>query len=89
MKITSMESVNTRVIDKNQEHYLRIKGKGEKSYDVLSHIQLHMSKYKKYEDLQSIMSNLQSIPLCQTYLNVSFDKCVLTKRYTITQLPRI
>ena len=37
----------------------RSKDKAEKSYGVLRHLQLHMSKYKKNEDLQSTMSNLQ------------------------------
>ena len=43
---------------KNKEHYLRCKDKAEKSYDVLRHIPLHMSKYKKMK-----MYN----PLCQIY----------------------
>ena len=43
MKTTTMEIVNTGVRDKNKEHYLRSEDK-EKSYDVLRHIQLHMSK---------------------------------------------
>ena len=59
IKTTSMEHVTTGVLDENKEHYLRSKDNTEKSCDVLRHIQLHMSKYKKNEDLQSIMSNLQ------------------------------
>ena len=47
IKTTSMENITTGVLDKNKEHYLRSKDKAEKSYDVLRHIQLHMSKYKK------------------------------------------
>ena len=48
MKTTSMETVSTGVLDKNKKkHYLRSKDKAEKSYDVLRHIQWHMSKYKK------------------------------------------
>ena len=54
----------------NEEHYLRSKDKAEKSYDVWRHIQMHMSKYKKKEDLQSIMWNLQ--PNC--CLKVDFQK---------------
>ena len=42
-----MESVSTGVLYKNKEHYLRSKDKAKKSYDVLRHIQMHMSKYKK------------------------------------------
>ena len=56
-KTTSMENVSTWVLDKNKEHYLRCKDKAEKLYDVLRHIQLHMSKYKKKI----------YYPLCQTY----------------------
>ena len=44
MKTTSMETGTTGVLDKNKEHYLRSKDKAEKSYDVLRHMQLHMSK---------------------------------------------
>ena len=71
MKITSMETVSAGVFDKNKEHYLRGKDKGEKSYVVLRRIQLHMSKYLKINaDLQSIISNLQ--PNC--CLIVDFQK---------------
>ena len=70
MKTTSMKTVSIGVLDKNKVHYLRSKDKAEKSYDVLRHIQLHMSKYKKNEDLPSIMSNLQ--PNC--CLEVDFQK---------------
>ena len=52
MQTTSMETVSTGVLDKKKEHYLRSKDKAEKSYDVLRHIQLHMSKIYN--------------PLCQT-----------------------
>ena len=47
MMTTSMEIVSTGVLDKNKEHYSRSKDKAEKSYDVLRHIQLYMSKYQK------------------------------------------
>ena len=47
----SRENVSTGVLV-NKEHYLKCKDKAEKSYDVLKHIQLHMSKKKKKnEDL--------------------------------------
>ena len=47
MKTTSMENVSTGVLDKDKQHYLRCRDKAEKSHDVLRHVQLHMSKYKK------------------------------------------
>ena len=53
-----MENVSTGVLDKNKEHYLRCKDKAEKSHDVISHIELHMPKYKKMKNYN---------PLCQTY----------------------
>ena len=53
------ETVSTGVLDINKKHYLRSKDKADKSYDVLKHIQLHMSKHTKNENLQSTMSNLQ------------------------------
>ena len=59
MKTTSLETVSTGVLDKNKEHYLRSKGKAEKSYDVLRYIKLHMSKYEKNMKIYN--------PLCQTY----------------------
>ena len=65
-----METIGTGVVDKNKEHYLRSKDKAEKSYDVLRHIQLHMSKYEQNEDLEAIMSNLQ--PNC--CLKVDFQQ---------------
>ena len=46
VKATSMENVSTGVLHKNEEHYLRCKDKAKKAYDVLSNIQLHMSKYQ-------------------------------------------
>ena len=49
MKTASMENVSAGVLDKNKEHYLRSKDKALKAYDVLRHIQLYMSKYKKNE----------------------------------------
>ena len=58
MKTTSMETVSTGVLDKNKEHYLRSKHKAEKSYDILRHMQLHMSEYKKMKIYN---------PLCETY----------------------
>ena len=58
MKTTSMEAISTGVLDKNKEHYLRSKDKAEKLYDVLRHVQLHMSKDKKIKIYN---------PLCQTY----------------------
>ena len=57
IKTTSLENVTSTW--KNKEHYLRSKDKAEKWYDVSRHMQLHMSKYKIYEDILSIMSNLQ------------------------------
>ena len=47
MKTTSMETFCTGVLDKNKEHYFKRKDKAEESYDVLRHVQSHMSKYKK------------------------------------------
>ena len=71
IKTTAMENVSTKVLDKNKEYYLRCKDKAKKSYDVLRHIQLHMSKSQwNNEDLQSTMSNLQ--PNC--CLKVDFQK---------------
>ena len=46
IKTTSVETVNTGILDKNKEHYLRSTDKAEKYYDKSRHIQLHMSKYK-------------------------------------------
>ena len=43
-----MENVSTGVLDTNKEHYLRSNDKSEKSGDKLKHMQLHMSKYKKW-----------------------------------------
>ena len=66
-----MENVSTGVLDENTEHYLRCREKAEKSCDVLRHVQLHMSKYKKNEEKN---------PVCQTYsptsccLKVDFQK---------------
>ena len=67
-----MENVSTGVLNnKNKQHYLRCKDKAKQSYDILRHIQLHMSKYQQNnEDLQSIMSNVQ--PNC--CLKVDFQK---------------
>ena len=48
IKTTSMGNVSTGVLDKNKEHYSRSKDKAEKSYDVFRHMQLYMSKYKKW-----------------------------------------
>ena len=77
MKTTSKDTVSTGILDKDKEHYLRSKDKAEKSYDVLRHVQLHISKYKYInEDLQSIMSNLQ--PNC--CLKVDFQKVDQHKR---------
>ena len=70
IKTTSRENVSTGVIDENKEHYLRCKDKAEKSYDVLRNTQFNMSKYKKNEDLQSMMSNLQA----NCCLKVNFQK---------------
>ena len=44
MKTTSVETVSTGVLDKNKEHYLKSKVEAEKSYYVLRHILLHLSK---------------------------------------------
>ena len=65
-----METISTGILDKNKEDYLRSKDKAEKAYDLSRHIRLHMSKHKKDEDLQSIMSNLQ--PNCCS--KVDFQK---------------
>ena len=67
MKTMSMETVSIGVLDKSTEHYLRSKDKAQNAYDVFRHIRLHMSKYKKKEDLQPIMSNLQ--PNCCLKVN--------------------
>ena len=58
MKTTSMETVSTVVLDKTKEHYLSSKEKAVKSYDVLRHVQLRMSKYKKMKIYN---------PSCQNY----------------------
>ena len=58
MKTTFVETVSTGVFDENKEHYFRSEEKAEKSYDVLRHIQLHVSKYEKMKIYD---------PLCQTY----------------------
>ena len=42
-----MGTVSTGVVDQNKEHYLRSKDKAKTPYDVLRHIQLHVSKKKK------------------------------------------
>ena len=56
---------------KNKDHYLRCKDKTKKTYDILRHIRLHMSKYQSdNEDLQSVISNLR--PNC--CLKVDFQK---------------
>ena len=47
-KTMSMEVTSTGVLDKNEEHYLWCKDTAEKWHDVSRHIQLHMSKYKKW-----------------------------------------
>ena len=66
-----MENVSTGVLDKHNEHYLSCKDTAKKSYHVLRHVQLHMSKYQyNYGDLQSIMSNLQP----NSCLKVDFQK---------------
>ena len=57
METMSMETVNTGVLDKDKERYLRSKDKAEKAYDVSRHIWLRMSKYKKIKIYN---------PLCQT-----------------------
>ena len=41
---TSLEQEH---FDKDKEYYLKSKDKAEKSYNVLRHVQLNMSKYKK------------------------------------------
>ena len=65
----SMEYVSTGVLEKNKE-CLRSKDKAEIWYDVSRHIYLYMSKYKKNENILSIMSNLQ--PNC--WLKIDFQK---------------
>ena len=42
-----MENVGIGELDENKEHCLRSNDKAEKPSDVLGHIQLNMSKYKK------------------------------------------
>ena len=69
IKTRSMENASTGVLGK-KKHYLRSKDKADKWYDVSRYMQLHMSKYKKNEDILSIMSNLQ--PKC--CLKVDFHK---------------
>ena len=54
-----MESPSKGVLDENKEHHLGSEDKPEKWYDESRHIQFHMSKYKKNEDMISIMSNLE------------------------------
>ena len=51
-------NVFTWVLDKHKEHFFRCKDKAEKLYDVLTHIQLRMSKYRKMKIYN---------PLGQTY----------------------
>ena len=75
MKATSIETVNTWVLDKNKEHYFRSKDKAEKAYDVSRHIRLHMSKYKQNEDYN---------PLCQTYCPTIVQKSI-SKEWTNMQ----
>ena len=67
----SMDNFSKGVLD-TKEHCLRCKDKAIKSYDVLRHIQLYMSKYDKNEESQSIMPNC-----C---LNVEFQKSGPTYR---------
>ena len=68
----SIKNVSTRVLDKNKEHYSRCKDKAKKSYDVLRHIQLHMSKYKK------LKIKINS-PLCETYNPTVIQKSIFKK----------
>ena len=57
IKTTSLETVDTRVLNKNKENNLRSKDKAKKSSDVFRRIQLHMSKYQVDNvHLQSIIS---------------------------------
>ena len=63
-----MENVNAEVLEKIKN--IIQEDKTEKWYDVSRHIQVHMSKYKKNEDIISIISNLQ--PNC--CLKVDFQK---------------
>ena len=47
MKTMSMENVSTGVRDKNKDYFLRSKDIAEISYDIMRHVQLHMSVLKK------------------------------------------
>ena len=71
-----MKNVITGVLDKDRAHYLRCKDKAEKSYDVLRHKQLHMSKYKTNEDLLYIISK----PTAQLLFKGRFPKSGPTYR---------
>ena len=48
IKTMSVENVSTGELNKNKEHFLRCKHASEKSYDVIRHKQLQMSKYKRF-----------------------------------------
>ena len=65
-----MENVSTGVLEKIKNITYEVKIKPKNYHDVSRHIQLHMPKYKKNEDILSIMSNL--LPNC--CLKVDFQK---------------
>ena len=59
VKTTSMKNDSTGVLVKIKSNIQDVTIKPKTMYDVLRHIQLHMSKYQwNNEDLKSIMSNL-------------------------------
>ena len=64
-----MENVSTGVLDKNKEYYSRCKDKDANSYDVIKHIQLHKSKFKKW---RFIIHHVQ--PTAQLLFKVDFQK---------------
>ena len=68
IKTMFMENVSSGVLDENKEHYLRCKDKAKKSYDVLRHIQLYMSEYKKMK-----IYNLLCQPYSPTVVYKSFS----------------
>ena len=83
MKAMFMETIFIAVLDKYKEHYLGGKYKAQKTCDILRNTQLHMSKYKRIEDLQSIISNLQ--PNCCWKVNFQkVDK--YTRRKCLIQI---
>ena len=74
-----MDDVSTGVLEKNKE-YLKSKDKAKKLYDVSRHIYLHMSKYKKLEDILSSMSNLQP----NWCFKIDFQKAKIVSMWAFT-----